>query len=1498
MVGHIARHRSANGSSANRPSSPSSQESAALAAFKTCGTTALVAGVLMFIGAARRADAQIEPARPNVFLVLDNSGSMRNAVDGSSTYTCAGGEKGRWLVVAEALTGSINDLECQRGGGLPYRAYRSNDCYPSPRNLTSATNGTLSGWTNTALSADAMAWPNNGTDPDKDAIEFVCGGGGDWDQSSDGLIDQYSKQVRFGTASFDAMRRLPGYCNWVFGVCVPFGAINFLAPPAISNSPAGARFGTSWPVEDATTAAFAVQPGCQLQTRGWTDLPNSCFLSSAYCFGANCVTGPGVNWPAPATIDADGSPGAMRTDYSYWFKSGASNWTVSPADNVTTLSAAHTNADYPGRYVDAHGDFGEYSFDIGIRNSAARPWEGRLIGFGAPEWDVTDSELKKICKSDDECTESHNFMVQQAVLGQWQYTQGSTPLAASLRDAYEFMTADTVTEGVYVPHKHNATLNAALKGKIGPQNDPAAVPGACRKNAVILLTDGEPSGDIQSYTMSHWAGLLFVAGIDTYVVAVGLTNTNWDPDGTVNGSGTTPVNCNSLLPADLTTGMCQRHTIAGPDFNKWQFADVTPGDATSAADQSGIRACCELLETANAGGTSTAFYPSTPLALKQKLGGIIGALAAGAVSRTVPVFAPVTPTFVANPTGNAQAAYYELRSSMQQNNSNIWRGHLERVRYTCNGANNPVAAGVLDTSGDIFEKNLDQTTAAVPRKIFTVAVEDKDAADGTVRSNQYAPNNYDGLFNSGGGSNTGNFKRFGGGSSNYDAAVPPTNFDSGVAAAVIASTYEPLWGSDDDVKDVIGLKGSDKKPLCRDRLGDTDLDICAERLLSWYGGTPDPDGGSDSVAPSRSMLPGNQCQDGVCSPFGAIYRSSPIVIPPPTAADSDDQNYGRVRTNGGPSFIASYGARPTMVYSQTIDGMLHAMVLSRNDYTGAFNSAPSVGDLTNNELWSFVPPAVMSDLKTGFDTHSRQLDGQMAWANIVYDRPTAVANVDWPYNTVIVGASGANTENEGFYYAMDVTDPFKPRFLWQMSTSGKSGGDSDEALFGDQVPGAAITNINFKDAITNQVKNIAVAILPGGTPTGAKPTGTTDRDDKPSEADGGYWEGTNRVPRSKIRDWSGDQVSRSLTFVELKTGRILARLTQKANAGENPEMDGRVIFGVPFDSPISGIPVAYPTGVGKTSDRVYVGDIDGTLWRIDLHDPNPATWSAEIAFDYNFASSSGTATLYDGYNPITDDIVGSFGLTLDEQAVAGQPIINAPLLSQDDQGQLVVTYATGDQEVFYQETKGMINMLVSFAEELDTSTPFGYPASLIRYQPKKLGQAKTGSTKYGVEMVFLDGGAVTGPINLFDSQLYFAHFIPNPSAGVCTAGGGGGICGVRFDEQDTTNSRPIEQSDLTKDGTVDDDDICQSFINGEVVFGVSISLVPSCNGTPDSFNDPWLGGDYAGRTSSTVGSYELVYHTGEGGASEDLNVQTKSSRLGLDTPKSKTRVRTWVSVTE
>lgn len=1435
--------------------------------------TSFVLSLLLAPEQATSQATDIKVKKPNALLLLDNSGSMKLALDGNDDYEYkkGAGQKARWTILAETLTGSLNGLYVKDSG--PYVS--SNGCGPYANLDTKVLESLYAmGQTggNSGSAIGPFTWPQaNGNPKDKDAVAFcktndsdcakvnkwssadLCrqlapgdaDNGKDFSQVADGLLDSYRDKIRFGVASFDTMDNIPD----------DGGGKHIVS--ALRGRALGASNDPTLCVPAATGTDCWGLFACQNAIDG-----SQCLLRKEW-------RDDGKNDYVPS------SP-----QWSYWHSADAvDTWLNGGRASYNVLDVRAQN-----KY-----SVSEQYVDIGMRNSRAFPWRGRLIGFGPPDWDLTADDLDKYisCTDEDSCTASHNEMVQQSILGLSRHLEANTPLAAMMRDAYEFIVHDTTTQGVHLPHGYSADVTqfSTIFGEIGPQNDKYfTAAAACRNTSVILVTDGEPFEDLDE-NMSHYAELLKDEQVDTYVIGVGLDSATWNPLGSSDEADNVKVDCSTLTAADLGAGkMCERDTVGG---RRWKFADVAPWKDSPNTTKGGIRACCNLVETAVLGGTGRAYFPKNQSDLKQKLNTIFGAISGGASSRTVPVFGGVTASFVqGGGSTNAPAVSYEFRSSMDVSaDDTLWRGNLERIRYACDANDAPVLQELDVDRGDVFASNLNATSVR-RREFFTAVAQSADEMEGTLRFADV--NTKDKLF---GGGNLGAFGRLGGGEfEDNDVPAQLVDAQTSIDGAVASGT--------NNLPDLFGLSSSDDT-TCKEELGASSLGECGTRLLNWYGGHSDPDGsGAVATDPAPSRDPNSAQCEGECSPLGAIYRTVPVFIPPPSVSENDDQNFSKRRTGATPSFFQDYKGRPTMLYSQTIDGQLHAFVVAKNEFkSGArFFDVPEADELENNELWTFIPPAVMPRLWDNFNSHARLLDGQLAWSNVVYERElgldsnaNAEAATTWKYDTVLVGCSGVSVGGS-FCYAVEVTDPTSPRFLWQLRSAGNETGKIGAALFGDYVPGATITHMRIKDGLTESVK--AVAIIPGGSMKTA-PSDVTNRrskDDLPN-----LWAtSATRDPREKIRDWGKEVPARSLTFVELSTGRILARMV--GEMGDNPRLstqtdsetllDDSVVVpptNTKFDSPMTGIPAVFPSG-GRVAERVFVGDADGTMWRVELNGGDPKKWEAHIAFDGYNVGSSGEATLMDAWVPAGDGkgaVLGEIISDQDKAATVGQPIQAAPLLSTDAAGNVVVTFATGDQESFNSLTPGMINLLVTFRDTFD--------ASKDDDDEKETAYQAIVDAGAGVELAWRDGGRVTGPLNLFDGQLYFAYFTPAESL-ACTYGTGG-ICGLDYLAKNA-NKSPVSLNPVN--GT----NACNDFKDGEVVFGISVNLVPTCEITETDFSDPWMSGNYKAMTQANAGRYELVFQTGQGGATPTGDEKTRRSKIQLPQPKSRTNVRSFVRVAE
>lgn len=816
-------------------------------------------------------------------------------------------------------------------------------------------------------------------------------------------------------------------------------------------------------------------------------------------------------------------------------------------------------------------------------------------------------------------------------------------------------------------------------------------------------------------------------------------------------------------------------------------ADLTQPGGKCVGATGPLKACCTLGRMAYEGGTVNAHYANNLSQLKSALSAVLSAIAAGSTSRTLPVFSSTTATTTggANLQGNAPAASYQFASSFEVSaGGDLWRGNLERKRYVCPSTlGDPDLEPVTSTLGDDFGANLNSNDSARPRKFLSYVGAN---TGGTIYSTRtLRPNTSlgDGLgAYSGAATNGGNL-------------ATAATFVSAMSAAPQAMNISPTTPPAD----------------CAGRLGTTSGSECAKRAMNWMIGENNP-----GLPETRNPA---SCPTGqVCSKLGAIYHSTPITVGIP-------RDY--LRDESYSAFAIAQKERPLMLYTATVDGQLHAFQVASNKSSDTFK----VDAVANNELWSFFPPYVLPRILGTYDQQAILLDGAPVVKDVVFERTQANADAGTAaWRTVLLAGGGAGGS---FYYALDITDPTKPSFLWQLSTD-----DAGNALFGQTTSTPAIATIPLTE---NSVKKeVAVAILPGGS-TNVRAGSCARQITSWPNVD----PSKTYTPRSSVRCWGtagAANPSRSLTIVRLDTGKVLMNFRGAAIDGP-PNLTTNKKVGV-FDSPISGVPVPYPAVTGQVSNRVYVGDSDGTLWRVDLSNSNPANWTVSMAWDA-YSLSGDTAT-------------------------GGEPIQTPPVIAVDPIGDNVILFSTGDQEQF--TASGSIKTR----------------AWSIKDQPK-VGKFETKANWY---LPFVNGTRVTGPMALFDSVAYFATFTPTPASGNACSDGYGSVWGVDYIKTEGTDDKPTPRYETQPGVFATHEDQGA----GTVVFGVAVTQTPTCSDTT-SYTDDGLGS----RTSvsgAAGGAFQLVFQTGKGGGNDGTNSKTKTTVVELANPVQVTRIDSWASVVE
>ncbi|MCA9620280.1 MAG: hypothetical protein KC731_14760, partial [Myxococcales bacterium] len=831
-------------------------------------------------------------------------------------------------------------------------------------------------------------------------------------------------------------------------------------------------------------------------------------------------------------------------------------------------------------------------FEVGARNYAAPPWEGRMMPFGP-----SNANLATIHNINDR--------VQDVILMTRPY--GATPLAGMFDDAEVWFHQDNETDKKY-------------GGPIAPYGDQLFRDG-CRSSYILLLSDGEPNLDLRP-------DCALAGGTCPYdqawEIADRLYNTG-DPNLSVKtfvigfGQSTDPGNtfdCTTLsMPSDLNAGgQCVGAT--GP-----------------------LKACCNLAEIAYHGGTGNAYFADNTASLASAVAAIFDQIAAQPTSRTLPVVATALATQSALPTSPAQAVSYEFGSSFAPDSGKLWRGQLERKRWRCIDPGTgiqPVLQTVNDSVGDDFAANLN--TGGPARRALTVVAENNGGIIRSLRSVRPNLTADEGL-----GLHTG---------TTADGSVSAVSTTSNLALAM-------------------GIPTSPLPAFCQTMSAGSNTD-CAQKLMTW------------ELGEAVSGLP-----DRVGDAFGAIYHSTPAIIGRPAAFIRDEAYDFFAQT----PVVAQ---RPLMLYTATVDGQLHAFKVASNDSADAIKA----DSLANNEVWTFIPPHVLPRLGDQYpNTPTNLLDGAPVVQDIAFERDinnaiqggTAGGAV---WHTVLVAGGYLGG---GFYYALDVTDPENPEFLWQLSLD-----NDDDALFSDFSGQPAIGTVAVDDG--SGVKEVGVAFLPGGLGTENTGANCTRGVTNYTHITGSY------LPRASVKCWNENE-SRSITVVRLDTGEVLRRFSAVPNNSGSSQLPSSRHTQYDFDAPILSV-VPYPNNTGQVANRAYLSDQDGTLWRMDLSDPDASNWTVDIVFD---------AYAYPG-----------------DTATNGQPVAGMPVLSVDGEGNTIILFGTGDQEDF---TSQNVNGRVWSLKELPQpagSVPFTIEANWVLGDPNVANGA------------FEAGEKLLGPISVFD----------------------------------------------------------------------------------------------------------------------------------------------------
>lgn len=372
--------------------------------------------------------------------------------------------------------------------------------------------------------------------------------------------------------------------------------------------------------------------------------------------------------------------------------------------------------------------------------------------------------------------------------------------------------------------------------------------------------------------------------------------------------------------------------------------------------------------------------------------------------------------------------------------------------------------------------------------------------------------------------------------------------------------------------------------------------------------------------------------------LGDIYHSSPVVNMPPVA-DIADESFNMWRQ------LERVMDRPPVIYAGTNDGILHAFAVE--NYSTLSGRNITAGE----ELWGFIPPAILPRLESARTSHQLLVDGTPVIRNLFFRRRPGDLPTANSYSTVLVaGLRGGGP----YYFALNVSDPLDPGFLWQF-TRPEMGPATGAAGLGQAL-------IEIEGVLQER----AVAIFGAGAGelviTGTGPSrGWGSCSIPPGAARRGIVTYPGRASR---RCWLGNQ-GRALYVVDVATGEVIR------------EFGSDII-----SSPMSGAVSLYTGDTGTIATRAYTVDADGVLWRLDMSSRYPDAWTLETVHDLYWADTS----------------------------LAGATSQDPPIISVDNMGQVVVIVGTGNVD----DLEGQDLYRVASVTDVIRWTPTGGPV----YEPR------------------------------------------------------------------------------------------------------------------------------------------------------------------------------------
>jgi type IV pilus assembly protein PilY1 len=483
--------------------------------------------------------------------------------------------------------------------------------------------------------------------------------------------------------------------------------------------------------------------------------------------------------------------------------------------------------------------------------------------------------------------------------------------------------------------------------------------------------------------------------------------------------------------------------------------------------------------------------------------------------------------------------------------------------------------------------------------------------------------------------------------------------------------------------------------------------------------------------------------------FGDVLHSKPLVV--------NYATYTSSTTNE-----SSCSTNKSIIYVGSNDGMLHA-----------------INDCDGSEAWAFIPPEILSNLQEiPGAIHSYAVDSSPSV--YIYDA-NKNGNIETSTDKVLLmiglrRGGGPNNYSgvpaKGSYYALDVSNPAAPRYLWSISNATSGFSELGESWGEPKI-------VKMKIGTASKM----VAFIPGGYDNlnedsryGATQnfTGTGTVDNSASGAGnlistpitpvvGPYSPKGRGVYAVEVATLSSAGVP---TITSTPTRIWGAAYGSSTNYTTAPATDAGMTFSI-----VSDITTLDVDGNGYI-DRLYATDLGGNLWRFDVGDTSIASWKGNKIFSANPASGADTgrkfffkpiATLE---TPVTVSTRGNDALVFigsgDREHPTNTSVVDR-IYAVRDKGQTSAKTETDLTDV----TSNALQSATATATEVknlltDLSSSYGWYIKLNQNTGEKALANPTLANKIVYFTTFTPGASVNTdpcrPSNLGTSRLYVLNY--------------------------------------------------------------------------------------------------------------------------------------------